>query len=168
MVLIMRTYSVCCIAVVAMALLMCNVAAGIDVRQTMPNFKATTLDGQKYTNEAVKGKPVLLQFWATWCQYCKRDQDAVDTIAKEFADKGLLVLAVDAGESKKTVKDYLARSPRAVPIVLMENTNLAAMFAPKSYPLYVLIDAQGKIAGEQRGAAGEESVRELLKKVGLE
>jgi len=58
--------------------------------------------------------------------------------------------------------------PRAVPIVLMENTNLAAMFAAKSYPLYVLIDAQGKIAGEQRGAAGEEALRELLKKVGLE
>jgi thiol-disulfide isomerase/thioredoxin len=151
-----------------MALLMCGVAAGIDARQPMPNFKATTLDGQKYNNDAVKGKPVLLQFWATWCQYCKHDQDAVDTIAKEFAGKGLLVLAVDAGESKKTVKDYLAKSPRSVPIVLMENTNLAAMFAAKSYPLYVLIDAQGKIAGEQRGAAGEEALRELLKKVGLE
>ena len=151
-----------------MALVMCGVAAGIDARQPMPNFKATTMDGQKYSNDAVKGKVVLLQFWATWCQYCKRDQDAVDSIAKEFSDKGLLVLAVDAGESKKTVKDYLAKSPRAVPIVLMENTNLAAMFAAKSYPLYVLIDAQGKIAGEQRGAAGEEALRALLKKVGLE
>ena len=45
---------------------------------------------------------------------------------------------------------------------------MSAMFAAKSYPLYVLIDAQGKIAGEQRGAGGEKSLRELLKKVGLE
>ena len=152
----------------AIAFLMCDAAAGIDTRQPTPNFRATTLDGQKYSNDAVKGKPVLLQFWATWCPFCKRDQQAVDTIAKEFAGQGLLVLAVDAGESKRTVKDYLARSPRAVPIVLMENTNLSAMFAAKSYPLYVLIDAQGKVAGEQRGAGGEKSLRELLKRVGLE
>ena len=78
------------------ALLMCGVAAGIDARQPMPVFRATTLDGQKYSNESVKGKVVLLQFWATWCKYGRGDQDAVDTVAKEFADKGLLVLAVDA------------------------------------------------------------------------
>jgi hypothetical protein len=76
------------------------------------------------------------------------------------------VLAVDAGESKKTVKQYLANSPRAVPIVLMESTNLAAMFAAKSYPLYVLIDADGKIAGELRGAGGERALRNLLRKCG--
>jgi thiol-disulfide isomerase/thioredoxin len=159
----MRTY-----AVAAIALLTCHVAAGIDARAPMPGFHATTLDGEKYTNEIVKGKVVLLQFWATWCQYCKRDEDAVDVVAKEFADKGLLVLAVDAGESRKKVKDYLAKSPRAVPVVLMENTNLAAMFAAKSYPLYVLVDQQGKIAGELRGAGGERALRDLLSKVGLE
>ncbi|MEI9970749.1 MAG: TlpA disulfide reductase family protein [Ignavibacteriota bacterium] len=150
------------------ALLVCGVAAGIDARQPMPAFRATTLDGQKYSNEAVKGKVVLLQFWATWCQFCKGDQAALDTMAKEFAGKGLLVLAVDAGESKKKVKEYLAKSPRAVPVVLMEDTNLAALFAAKSYPLYVLIDPQGKIAGEQRGAGGEEALRDLLAKAGLE
>jgi len=163
----MRIYSAPWLATTAMALLACGVAAGIDARQPMPNFRATTLDGQKYTNDSVKGKVVLLQFWATWCKYCRGDQDAVDTVAKEFADKGLLVLAVDAGESKKAVKQYLAKSPRAVPIVLMENTNLAAMFAAKTYPLYVLIDAEGRIAGELPGAGGEEALRQLLRKAGL-
>ena len=159
----MRTY-----AVLAIALLVCHVAAAIDARPPMPVFHATAMDGQKYTNELVKGKVVLLQFWATWCQYCKSDEAAVDVVAKEFADKGLLVLAVDAGESKKKVKDYLAKSPRAVPVVLMENTNLAAMFAAKSYPLYVLVDPQGKIAGELRGAGGERALRDLLSKAGIE
>jgi thiol-disulfide isomerase/thioredoxin len=151
-----------------MALLMCCVAAGNDARRPLPGFKATDLDGQKYSNEAVKGKVVLLQFWATWCPYCRKDQGAVDTVAKEFAGKGLLVLAVDAGESKRTVKQYLAKTPRAVPIVLMENTNLAAMFAAKSYPLYVLIDGDGNIAGQLRGAGGERALRQLLAKAGLE
>lgn len=146
----MRSHWSYSLAIAGMALLLCGVASGIDTRQSMPNFRATALDGQKYDNASVKGKVVLLQFWATWCKYCRGDQDAVDTVAKEFAEKGLIVLAVDAGEPKRTVKQYLAKSPRAVPVVLMENTNLAAMFDAKGYPLYVLIDADGKIAGELR------------------
>jgi thiol-disulfide isomerase/thioredoxin len=164
----MRNYWLSGLASAVLARLMCGAAAGIDARQPMPSFRATTLDGQKYNNESVKGKVVLVQFWATWCKYCRGDQEAVDTVAKEFADKGLIVLAVDAGESKRTVKQYLVKSPRAVPIVLMEKTNLAAMFSAKSYPLYVLIDAGGKIAGELRGAGGEDAPRELLRKAGLE
>jgi thiol-disulfide isomerase/thioredoxin len=164
----MRSYWLSSLTIAALALLMCDVAAGIDTRQAMPNFRATTLDGQKYNNESVKGKVVLLQFWATWCKYCRGDQEAVDTVVKEFAGKGLVVLAVDAGESKRTVKQYLEKSPRAVPIVLMENTNLAAMFSAKTYPLYVLIDADGKIAGELHGAGGEQALRDLLRKAGLE
>ena len=134
----------------------------------MPRFSATTMDGHKFTNDAVKGKVVLVQFWATWCQYCRRDQEAVDALAKEFANKGLIVLAVNAGESRAKVKQYLAKSPRAVPIVLMGDTNLAALFAAKSYPFYVAISPEGSIAGQLRGSSGENGLRQLLEKAGLE
>ena len=154
---------------VVVALMACALAvAGDDTGQLMPHFTATTMDGQQFTNDAVKGKVVLVQFWATWCQYCRRDQDAVDAVYRDFADKGLLVLAVNAGESRRKVKRYLAGSPRAVPIVLMHDTNLAALFAAKAYPLYVLIDADGRIAGQSRGAGGENALRHLLRKAGLE
>ena len=136
-------------------------------REPAPRFTATTLDGEKFTNDSVKGKVVLLQFWATWCQYCRRDQPAVDSIVHDFPDK-LVVLAIDVGESKKKVKQYLEDTPRACKIVLTENTNLAAMYAAKAFPLYVVIDRDGNIAGTQRGAGREGSLRQLLKKAGLE
>ena len=56
----------------------------------------------------LKGKVVLLEFWTTWCPYCKDEEALVDSIDHEFAGKGLLVLAIDVGESKKKVKQYLA------------------------------------------------------------
>lgn len=150
---------------------LCLVASGwlnaLDNREPAPRFTATTLDGEKYTNESLVGKIVLLQFWATWCQYCRRDQPAVDALVRDFAGKGLVVLAVNVGESKKKVKRYLDDSPRACKIVLTENTNLAAIFAANAYPLYVLIDKDGKIVDKQNGAAGEESLRRLLRKAGL-
>lgn len=139
-----------------------------DDREPAPKFSAKTLDGDRFTNELLKGKVVLLQFWATWCQYCRRDQPAVDALVEDFRDKGLVVLAIDMGESKKKVKQYLADSPRACPIVLMEDTNLAAVYAARQYPLYVLIDREGKVAGTQKGAAGEAALRNLLRRAGLE
>src|ERR1039458_3112895 len=114
----MRTYWLSRLAMAGVALLMCGVAAGIDARQPMPVFRATTLDGQKYSNESVKGKVVLLQFWATWCKYCRGDQPVVDQLTREFADRGLVVLAVDFMEPNTTIKKYLEGMPRACKVVL--------------------------------------------------
>ncbi len=136
-------------------------------REPAPRFHATTTGGEKFTNESIKGKIVLFEFWATWCGYCDHEAPYVDQIAKEFAGKGLIVLAVDVGESKKTVKRYLEAHPRGVPIVMMEDTNLAAMYQANVYPIYVLIDRDGTIAGTQRGAAGEQALRRLLMRTGL-
>jgi hypothetical protein len=92
----------------------------------------------------------------------------VDDVAKEFADRGLIVLAVDVLEPDQKVKKYLAEHPRSVPIVLTKDTNLAAMYNAQSYLIYVVIDRDGNIAAEQRGAAGEGALRRLLKRAGLD
>jgi thiol-disulfide isomerase/thioredoxin len=136
--------------------------------QPAPRFTAKTTTGEKFSNETLKGKVVLLQFWTTWCQYCRREQKFVDALDKELASKGLVVLAVNVGESKKTVNKYLQENPRNVKIVLTDDTNLAAMFAAKSYPIYVAIDKEGNVAGTQRGAGGESSLRNLLRRAGME
>lgn len=130
-------------------------------------FKARTLDGENLSTESLQGKVVLVQFWATWCPYCRRDAPAVDALLEEFKDQGLVVLAVDIAESKKTVTKFLAESPRACKIVLMTDTNLAAWFSPKAFPHYAVIDRNGILAGEQKGAGGERSLRYLLSKAGL-
>ena len=66
------------------------------------------------------------------------------------------------------MKKYLAEHPRAVPIVLTKDTNLAAMYNAQVYPIYVVVDREGNIAGEQSGAAGERGLRRMLHRAGLE
>lgn len=129
-------------------------------------FYGKTMDGEKFTSETLKGKAALIQFWATWCGYCRKDQPAVDVLTREFADR-LTVLAVNVGESRSKVKAYLDQSPRACKIVLMEDTNLAAIFRPDGFPAYALINQEGSVAGVQNGSGGEEALRELLSKAGL-
>lgn len=132
-----------------------------------PRFSATTSAGEKFSNASLKGKVVLLEFWTTWCRFCAEEAPLVDKLNHEFADKGLVVLAINVGESKKTVKKYLEAHPRATKIVLTDDTNLAAMYAATVYPIYVVIDRDGKCV-TQRGAGGEDALRDLLAFAGLE
>src|SRR5580658_8802109 len=76
----------------------------IDTREPAPRFHAKSLDGEKFNNDSVKGKAVLIEFWATWCPYCKRDQPAIDAMVDEYEPKGLIVLAVNVKESRKKVQ----------------------------------------------------------------
>ena len=109
-----------------------------------------------------------LEFWTTWCGFCADEAAFVDKIGHELADKGLILLAINVGESKKTVKKYLEQHPRKCKIVMMEDTNLAAMYQGTVYPIYVVIDRDGNIAATQRGAGGEEALRKLLTRAGFE
>ena len=142
--------------------------AGSKAKGPAPRFTATTTAGEKFSNDSIKGKVVLLEFWTTWCGYCADEAPFVDKISREYADKGLIVLAVNVGESKKTVKKYLEQHPRTCKIVLMDDTNLAAMYAATVYPIYVVIDQDGNIAGTQHGAAGEGALRSLLARGGID
>ncbi len=145
----------------------CLLAASKD-KEAAPRFNATTITGEKFTNDSIKGKVVLLEFWTTWCGFCADEAAFVDKIGHELAGKGLILLAIDVGESKKTVKKYLELHPRNCKIVFMEDTNLAAMYAATSYPIYVVIDREGFIAGTQRGAGGEDALRRLIARAGIE
>jgi thiol-disulfide isomerase/thioredoxin len=143
------------------------VRAAPQTKERAPRFNAKTMDGELFTNQTIKGKVVLLEFWTTWCPYCFTEAPYVDKLSKEFGGQGLLVLTINVGESKKTVKKYLGDHPRTTRVVLTDDTNLAAMYEAVEYPIYVVIDRDGYIAATQRGAAGEAALREMLATAGI-
>ena len=161
-----RSHLAC--AVLVATLLISSAFAGDETGQPAPRFRAKTTAGQQFNNESIKGKVVLFEFWTTWCKYCEEEAGLVDDIATEFKGKDLIVLAVNVLESDQKVKKYLAEHPRTVPIVLTKDTNLAAMYNAQVYPIYVVVDRDGNIAAEQRGAGGERSLRRILRRAGIE
>ncbi len=133
---------------------------------TAPDFEGRTLEGVPFTRESLQGRPVLIQFWATWCGYCRRDQSAVDRLAYEYLGR-IHVLAVNVGEDARTVRGYLATAPRRGEVVLGDDTNLAQVFRPNGFPHYVLLSRDSEVLGVQRGSAGEDGLRRLLERAGL-
>jgi thiol-disulfide isomerase/thioredoxin len=144
-----------------------TLAANKDKTEPAPRFNAKTLDGEKFDNAGIRGKVVLLEFWTTWCHFCAEEAPIVEKLSQEFKDNGLTVLAVNVGESKKTVKKYLEQHPRTCRIVLTEETNLAAMYQATVYPIYVVIDRDGNIVVTQRSAGGERRLRHNLSRAGI-
>jgi len=143
-------------------------------QQQMPKpsgvvFRAHTLEGQEVSSDDLYGRPILVQFWATWCPHCQADQAPVDRIARQYANSGLVVLAVDEDkkENEQVVRQYLSVRPRAVPIILKEDSNLDKVLAPQGYPTYYMIDGQGRIVGSRKGEIGEHGLRSLVAKAGL-
>jgi hypothetical protein len=91
----------------------------VDDSEAAPRFSAKTLTGESFNNQSVLGKVVLAE--------------PLGDLAKEFEKDGP-VAGRDVAESKKTVKAFLERNPRKAKVVLREDTNLAAMFAPEELP----------------------------------
>lgn len=142
-------------------------AAQAPPRDPMPKFEGRTIDGEPFTRESLKGKVVLVQHWATWCGYCRKDEPAVERIIQDHAKEGLVVLAVNAGETKAKVRQYLLEHPRTARIVLAPDTTLARLFSGAGVPAYLLIDRDSKVAAAQPGSGGLLALREMLKEVDL-
>lgn len=136
--------------------------------EAFPHFAAKTMDGEHITTESVRGKVVLIDFWATWCPPCKSDEPVVESLLAEFEKDGLMVLAVNMGEARRKVKKYLEEQPRRSKMILAEDTTLAAICNANVYPVYNVLNREGRLRGVQRGAGGEPALRRLLAKAGLD
>lgn len=139
----------------------------ISTNEPLPRFVAKTLDGERITTESIKGKVVLLDFWATWCPPCKSEEPVIEKIVQDFSKESLLIIAINMGEPRRRVRKYLESSPRSSKVVLAEDTTLAAICNAQSYPFHVVIDREGQVAGIQKGAGGEAALRHLLSKAGI-
>jgi thiol-disulfide isomerase/thioredoxin len=142
-------------------------AYAFGARQPVPPFSLRTLNGETFTSNSLKGKPVLIQFWTTWCTYCRREQPALEQIHKEYAPGQLAMFAINVGETRAQVQEFLAKSPRSPKVVLTPDTDLVRLVDPKGFPVYILLGKDGLMEHRQDGAGGLLALRQMLLEVGL-
>lgn len=131
-----------------------------------PDFELKTLDGARIRLQDLRGKPVLLSFFASWCGPCRRELPSVVKLHEEFKEQGLQVFGVN-DEGKGTARHFADKAGLTFPILDDSNAKAARLYRVRSIPTAFLIDKDGKVVRFLNGGRDYESLRSALKLVGL-
>jgi peroxiredoxin len=131
------------------------------------NFSLKDLDGKSVELKAMRGKVVLLDFWATWCPPCRVEMPHLEKLHREFRDRGLLVVGINT-EDAKTARSFMKKNKYTFTTLIDGDLKTSGAYGVDSLPTVFVIDREGKIASHCVGAQSEEELREAIKKAGVE
>lgn len=123
-----------------------------EVGYLAPDFTLPSLDGQTVRLSDLRGKAVLLNFWATWCAPCRLEMPTMEKAYQEYKSRGLEILAVslDAG-SNSVVKHFMQELQLDFPVLLDPNMEVLRLYRQFSIPATFLIDKQGIVRHRELG-----------------
>jgi len=140
--------------------------AGYDAEIEKVNFTLKDMHGKKVTLSELRGKIVLVNFWATWCPPCRLEMPDLDAIAKHFEPQGLVVLAITDEDSSK-VSSFLGKSNYHPNILLDSGGAVHKMFHVDGIPRNFLIGKDGKLLAQTIDQSTQRQFLDMLSKADL-
>jgi thiol-disulfide isomerase/thioredoxin/outer membrane lipoprotein-sorting protein len=131
------------------------------------DFSLNDLKGRPHSLKSLRGKTVLLDFWATWCGPCRITMPQVAKIHAEYKGRGVEVMSINVGESATKAGDYIARNGYAFTTLLDTDRRVSTQYQVSGIPTLVVIDPAGKITDYLVGARDDVALRAALKKAGV-
>ena len=112
-----------------------------------PDFHLQSLDGETISLADLRGRPVILNFWASWCGPCRAEMPLIQEIfeSKEWSDKGLVILAVNMGESATTAEEFMVNNGLYFPVLLDTSQDVALEYNIRNIPTAFFIGRDGII-----------------------
>jgi len=132
------------------------------------DFTLQDLSGETVNLESLRGKVVLVNFWATWCGPCRMEMPVIEQIYKELAGEGLVVLAVNVAEEPDQVRSFLDKNGYTFPVLLDTDGSVATQYGASGIPTSVVINREGLVVRHMVGARPERMFREALQDAGLQ
>lgn len=130
-----------------------------------PDFTVEMVSGEKITLSDLRGKVVLLNFWATWCPPCREELKHVQAeIIDRFKGEEFVFIPVSRGEDKSTVEEFRKSTGYGFPMGLDPEQNIYRLYASNYIPRNFLIDGEGKIVLASVGYDTDEFA-ELIKTI---
>ncbi len=131
-----------------------------------PDFTVTDVNGNKVKLSDFKGKPVVLNFWTTWCTYCKIEMPDFDDMYKEYPDIQFIMLNTTDGDTVETAKAFIEDNGYSFDVFFdTENYDASRAFNITSYPQTVFIDKNGNISSHRIGMLTLEILQEEINKI---
>jgi peroxiredoxin len=130
------------------------------------DFTLNDLQGKPVTLSSLRGKVVLVNFWATWCPPCRHEMPDIDSVYSEYAAKGLVVLSLSSDDPAK-IAAYVADHHYHQPFLLDPNDQVSARFHINGIPKTFVFDRDGKLVGQSMDELTRRQFVGLLTKAGL-
>jgi peroxiredoxin/outer membrane lipoprotein-sorting protein len=130
-----------------------------------PDFKLKTVEGKEYSLKKLRGKVILLNFWASWCRPCRIEMPTIEKLYQNYKEKGFLVLGIN-DEKTDIIRSFGKENSVSFPL-LVDDGMVMSDYGIQAIPTLMLVDQEGKISWQQQGTSGEEMLRQALAKVGL-
>ncbi|HMQ05178.1 MAG TPA: TlpA disulfide reductase family protein [Pyrinomonadaceae bacterium] len=141
-------------AIVGTALLTLNAKGQ---RAQVPDIRMATIDGKMWTLSDLRGKVVVLNFWATWCVPCRTEVPNLVALGREHKQKGLEVAGISLDEDLGLVKKFITEYKVDYPVLIPDPDS--PWRSLDNTPTTLLIDRQGKLIQKYIGAVPEETLR---------
>jgi thiol-disulfide isomerase/thioredoxin len=126
-----------------------NVAAAANLAKwnggKAPSLKLPDASGSELALNELRGKTVVVNFWATWCEPCREEMPSLERLRKQMGDKQLEVLAVNVGEAPERVARFTRDVPVTFPIVYDRDGAAAKAWKVRGYPTSFVLDSSGRI-----------------------
>ncbi|HEV3152235.1 MAG TPA: TlpA disulfide reductase family protein [Candidatus Baltobacteraceae bacterium] len=130
-----------------------------------PNWTEPTAGGSSLTLASLRGKPVYLNFFATWCGPCNEEAPYINDLQKTYAGRGLQIVGVDELESKAKAQEFIKKYGLVYPAVVDDGT-LQSQYSVNGLPVHVFIDRSGTIknivVGEMNKTEIGSAIRAIL------
>ncbi len=114
---------------------------------------------------ALRGKPVILDFWATWCGPCQAESPIVNAISQRYRDKGLVVIGVNTSDEDGMAAAFVRKKGLSFPIVYDENNRIAKDFKVGNLPTLIVVSKEGKIVAVRHGVTSDADLDGLVRRV---
>ncbi|MDO8891577.1 MAG: TlpA disulfide reductase family protein [Sulfurimicrobium sp.] len=137
-----------------------------DLNQSAPELQVQLLDGREVSLRQLRGKVVLVNFWATWCPYCRHEMPAMEEFYQDYRAQGFEILALSQDEDATTVVDFMAREKYRFPVAMADASSAAALGGVSRLPTSFVIDKRGvvrhKVSGQVHYARLKGLIEPLL------
>jgi len=129
-----------------------KIVTGIEIGNKVPDFMLYDLNLNKKEFKEFKGKPIVLNFWATWCPPCREEMPTVQSFYEKNREKGVEVIAVSVDQdSNKKVEEFIKKTGYSFPVYYDYGSILSRRFFISSIPTTYFIDRHGIIVDKKIG-----------------
>jgi peroxiredoxin len=132
-----------------------------------PDFELKQLSGETLRLEDLRGNPILINFWATWCPPCREEMPLIQQYF-DINEPELVVLAVNLDESKPTVSKFVSDMGLTFPVLLDIGGKVSDLYRVRGYPTSVFVDREGIIQAVHIGSFTEGALVGYLGQIGIE